>query len=231
MENKIYIDQNLGDIVTEDFRSAEIFKESGLDFCCGGNKTLSQACKEKDIDLQSIVEKLNELDVYSGKPVHNYKDWDLGFLSDYIINTHHKYVIKTLPDLVFYTDKIAKVHGDHHPELIRVADLFAQINTELNQHLRNEEEVLFPAIKSALKKADSENRSVILSEISRMTTEHEFAGSAMDEINRITTGYLLPKDACKTYQVSLELLRQFEDDLHVHVHLENNILYPKALKL
>jgi regulator of cell morphogenesis and NO signaling len=139
--------------------------------------------------------------------------------------------LKTMPDLLFYTQKIANVHGERHPELIEAAALFAQINRELQQHLKKEEEVLFPAIKSVLVNNDRESKELIVSEISRMSSEHEFAGGAMDQINELTHHYKLPDDACSTYQVTFKLLDQFEDDLHVHVHLENNILYPKALKL
>ncbi len=164
-------------------------------------------------------------------PSQNFKEWELGFLSDYIVNTHHQYVLKALPELLFYTQKIASVHGDSHPELVVVAEMFAKINDELSEHLRMEEDVLFPAIKKALNDPSEKLRVLIKSEIDRMEGEHDFAGGSMDEINRITRGYSLPEDACNTYRVTFQLLEHFEDDLHVHVHLENNILYPKALAL
>ncbi len=221
----------IGDIVTEDFRAAELFKEANIDFCCGGKMSLEKACAEKGIDPDKFIEDLNTLSQTPDESGRNYKDWDLGFLCDYIVNTHHKYVQKTLPDLDFYTQKIASVHGDHHPELIEVADLFAELKKELAQHLVKEEEVLFPAIKEALSSSSDESKKTIASEIERMNAEHEFAGGAMDKINQITNGYSLPEDACQTYQVSFKMLSQFEDDLHIHVHLENNILYKKALTL
>ena len=115
--------------------------------------------------------------------------------------------------------------------MIEVASLFTQINGDLLQHLKKEEEVLFPAIKQATASLTAEEGANIISEITRMQAEHEFAGSAMDQINVLTHNYFIPEDACNTYSVSLKLLEQFEDDLHIHVHLENNILYPKALKL
>jgi len=133
--------------------------------------------------------------------------------------------------LVAYTQKIADVHGAHHAELIQIATLFEQINTELLQHLKNEEEVLFPAIKDVLKTNSAASRAIVLSEITRMKCEHEFAGGAMDTINVLSGKYSVPSDGCSTYDVTYKLLEQFEDDLHIHVHLENNILYPKALKL
>lgn len=231
MSNQMNSETTIGEIVTNDFRAASLFKEAGIDFCCGGNKSLNEACKEKGTDVSHLIQQLDTLAKTPVTGAMNFKEWDLGFLSDYIVNTHHKYVLKHLPELVFYTQKIADVHGPHHPELIEVADLFSKINAELLQHMKNEEEVLFPAIKEAEKNASPELKSTIISEITRMQGEHEFAGGAMDKINELTQNYLVPSDACNTYMVSLQLLEQFEDDLHVHVHLENNILYPKALKL
>jgi regulator of cell morphogenesis and NO signaling len=224
-------DLTIGEIVTEDFRAAEIFKKSGIDFCCGGNKSLDNACNEAGANKESLIKELEELDNTPSSQTQNFKDWEPVFLADYIMNTHHKYVLKTLPELVFYTRKIATVHGSHHNELIEVADKFEKINTELLQHLQKEEEVLFPAIKEVIKSNSSAAKKIIVSEIARMSLEHEFAGGAMDQINSITSNYRVPEDACKTYIVCFKLLQQFEDDLHVHVHLENNILYPKALGL
>jgi regulator of cell morphogenesis and NO signaling len=231
MSNQTTIEPTIGEIVANDFRAASIFKEAGIDFCCGGNKSITDACKEKGADKSQLIQQLETLSQTPVSGAMNFKEWDLSFLSDYIVNTHHKFVLKNLPELVFYTQRIANVHGDHHPELIEVASLFSKINDELLQHLKNEEEVLFPAIKEAEKNASALVKATIVSEITRMQGEHEFAGSAMDRINVLTHNYLIPEDACNTYRVSLKMLEQFEDDLHIHVHLENNILYPKALKL
>jgi regulator of cell morphogenesis and NO signaling len=226
-----YTNCQIGEIVADDFRKAEIFKAAGLDFCCGGKKTLNEACGEKNLDADQIEKKLEEMDSTPLKPAQYFNTWSLDFLCDYIVNNHHQYVIKTLPQLVFYTKKIADVHGSNHQELIQIADLFGKINQELTQHLKKEEEVLFPAIKEALKINSPEVKNTIISEIERMNGEHEFAGGAMDQINRLSMGYHLPADACNTYQLAYKLLEQFEYDLHIHVHLENNILYPKALKI
>jgi len=225
--------QNLsvGEIVANDFRTSSLFKNAGIDFCCGGKQSLSEACIEKGIDA---IQLENEILKVSEEPLNefmNFKNWNPVFLADYIVNTHHKFVLKNLSELVFYTQKIANVHGEHHPELIEVASLFEKINEELLQHLKNEEEVLFPAIKEVINTNSETAKKTIISEIARMEGEHEFAGGAMDEINKITKGYLVPADGCSTYRVAFKLLEQFEDDLHTHVHLENNILYPKALNL
>ncbi len=223
-------EQLIGEIVTRDFRAASVFKEVGIDFCCGGKMTLEAACKEKGISDQEITAKLDALESQTIDLAHNYNAWELGFLCDYIQNTHHKYVLKTLPELEFYTQKIASVHGSGHPELIEIAELFSAINKELHQHLKNEEEVLFPAIKEVEKGHSPKANAIIVSEINRMTGEHEFAGGAMDKINVLAQNYKVPEDGCNSYRVAYKLLKEFEDDLHFHVHLENNILYPKALK-
>lgn len=230
------MEQNLknstvGEIVADDFRTSTVFKNAGIDFCCGGKQSLSDACTEKGIDAAELE---NEILKIAKEPLNefmNFKNWEPVFLSEYIVNTHHKFVLKNLPELVFYTQKIADVHGENHSELIEVARLFGKINEELLQHLRNEEEVLFPAIKEVVSSGLFKAKETIVSEITRMLKEHDFAGGAMDEINKITQGYKIPDDACNTYRVAFKLLEQFEDDLHTHVHLENNILFPKALVL
>lgn len=221
----------IGEIVSNDFRTAELFNKAGMDFCCGGNITLEEACKQEGLDPNEFMEKINAIMEQPERPGQNFSQWSLDFLCDYIINTHHKFVREALPDLEVYTEKIASVHGENHRELTEVADLFAQIAKELKQHMEKEEEVLFPAIKSALYNQPEKYRAIISDEITRMAGEHEFAGGAMDKINRITNRYELPEDACNTYSVCFKMLALFEDDLHIHVHLENNILFKKALEL
>jgi len=231
MEKQKYEKELLGNIVTKNFKAADVFMKVGIDFCCGGKKSLDEACKELNIDQKPIIEKLIELENTPINQAHNFNEWSLDLLADYIMNTHHKFVLKTLPELDFYTKKIASVHGENHTELIKVAEIFTELNSELTQHLKNEEEVLFPAIKEAIKSNSSKAKKTILSEITRMDKEHEFAGGAMDKINEITNRYTLPDDACNTYELTFKLLKEFEDDLHIHVHLENNILFPKALNI
>ncbi len=221
----------VGEIVSNDFRTASVFKKAGIDFCCGGNKSLSRACDEKGIDLLIIEKELKSLELIPQDESRNFNEWNPGFLCDYIENTHHKYVLKTLPELIFYSEKIASVHGESHPELKEISALCGIINEELLQHLKNEEEILFPAIRLKLSDAKASTGSLIQSEIFRMKREHEAAGGAMDKINELSGHYRVPEDGCNSYRLTYNLLEKFEDDLHVHVHLENNILYQKALKL
>ncbi len=230
MNQTEWADQTIGEIVANDFRTSSVFKKAGIDFCCGGKQTLEEACSEKGIAQGEIISAFEKLK-YETTVSHNFKDWQPDFLSDYIVNTHHHFVRKNLPELLFYTDKIAAVHGSNHPELIEIARLFSQINNELLQHLKNEEEVLFPEIKKMVSESDENSADIIKSEIDRMLGEHDFAGGAMDKINKLSSCYNVPEDGCNTYQVAFKMLEQFEDDLHVHVHLENNILFPKALQM
>ena len=224
-------EQLLGNIVAMDFRAASVLSKAGLDFCCGGSKTLDAACREKGISTEEIIEKLSDLENQPVIPGQNFNEWQPGFLSDYIVNVHHSYIRRTVPDLLFYTDKIMNVHGDRHPELSEVAVLFAKLSHELLLDLDREEKVLFPAIKEAVRTRSSEALKTIAGEMPGMSSEHEFVGGTMDKINEITGGYNVPADGCNTYAVTYRLLKEFEDDIHIHVHLENNILFPKSLKL
>jgi regulator of cell morphogenesis and NO signaling len=231
MKKNNYKTMKVGDIVSADFRMAEVFKKAGIDFCCSGSQNLEEACMEKKIDMTEIEKEIMQLENSEPDPAYNFAEWNLETLCDHIINTHHKTVMKLLPQLTFYTQKIADVHGAHHPELNEIANLFSQVNSELRQHLIREEDVLFPAIKTLLSADSADAKQIMLSEIIRMKTEHEFAGRIMDVIKDISMNYMVPHDACTTYQLTYKLLEEFEDDLHIHVHLENNIVYPKALCL
>lgn len=229
MKETEFTTKTIGEIVTQDFRTATIFKEAGIDFCCGGKKTLEEACAEKGVDPERLQEKLDQPEKAAGAVTHKFNEWEPGFLCDYIVNVHHSYVRKALPDLVHYTNKIANVHGERHPELLEVADLFFQINNELLQHMKKEESILFPAVKELFATGSEKAKEKINSEMASLQDEHEFAGGAMDKINEITNRYKLPEDACNSYRITFQMLEQFEDDLHTHVHLENNILFPQAL--
>ncbi|MEO6720588.1 MAG: iron-sulfur cluster repair di-iron protein [Ferruginibacter sp.] len=230
-------DETLGQIVAKDVRKAEIFKKYGLDFCCGGKKTVKEACGEKGLDSTKIEQELQTAHKNPTTRPLPYGDWSLDFLADYIVNTHHSYVKKTLPNLRQYAAKVAGVHGSQHPELHRIAQLVEEINTELSSHLVKEEQVLFPYIKELVAAANKSQRphaadfGTIQNPINMMEMEHELVGKSLEEIRAISNNYALPGDACASYNLLYRLLDEFEYDLHTHIHLENNILFPKALKL
>jgi regulator of cell morphogenesis and NO signaling len=230
-------DETLGELAAKDLRKAQVFKKYGLDFCCGGKKTVKEACAEKGLDVTKIEQELQQADkLPSSRPIP-YGDWSLDFLADYIVNTHHSYVLKTLPDLVAYSTKVAKVHGSSHPELIRINQLVREVEAELMGHMVKEEKILFPYIK-VLVAAKTNGQplqpvhfSSVQSPISVMEMEHELVGKNLEEIRKLSNDYFLPEDACASYSLLYRLLDEFEDDLHMHIHLENNILFPKALEV
>lgn len=230
-------EETLGQIAARDLRKAHIFKKLGLDFCCGGKKTLRQACAEKGLDVVKVENELQQADnIPSARPLP-YNDWSLDFLADYIVNTHHFYVQKNLPDLRSYSIKVMKVHGEQHPELIKIQSTIESINNELTSHMAKEENILFPYIKEmvAFKKNEGASHSShfgnIENPINMMEMEHEMVGKSFEEIRLLSNNYELPADACASYSLLYRLLEEFVDDLHLHIHLENNILFPKAIEL
>ena len=227
----------IGELVTKDFRRAEVFKKFGLDFCCGGKKTLNKACSEKGLDVVQIEKELKALENGPKIPAQDFTSWDIGFLTDYIIQTHHKYVHTALPILFEYTQKVAKVHGERNPELVIIANDFLTVLDELNRHMLKEENILFPYIKK-LAVAKNTNTAMetpafgsIENPIRMMEMEHTDVGELMENIKKLSNNFTPPSNACNTYRVSFAKLKEFEDDLHQHIHLENNILFPKAIEL
>jgi len=227
----------VGKIVAEDFRTAAVFEKHGIDFCCGGRTSLADICLEKGLDLAMLQQELTEIKDTPVNRSHNYSAWALPFLADYIVNTHHTYLNENIAQIEAYTNKIAGVHGAHHPEVIRIAEIFSRIATDMAAHLREEEDILFPAIKriDAARKAGNtpnmEDEETIRAALVKLDQEHQEIGDAVHAINHLANGYVIPDDACNTFAVTYHKLQEFEDDLHKHVHLENNILFPKAARL
>ncbi len=236
MKNEL-LSKTLAQIVNADHQAANVFEKYDLDFCCKGKRTLQQACAEKELKEEEVVSDLEKISQgINGSIVINYDTLSLAQLAEYIVMTHHSYVKKEMPVLLGYLQKIASKHGDHHPEMIVVLELFTAVKEEMEQHMQKEELVLFPRIKD-IEKQLTEGKEIIinstylLSPISLMEQEHDHAGSMLAEIKNLTRDYNPPADACTTYRLSLASLKAFEMDLHQHVHLENNILFPKALQM
>jgi regulator of cell morphogenesis and NO signaling len=230
-------DKTIGELVAADYRTARVFEKYGIDFCCGGKVPLSEACREKGVDPAVIS---GEIAAAGSEPLErsqNYAAWGLPFLSDYIINTHHAYLNENTSQISVYANKIAEVHGARHPELIEIARIFARIATDMAAHLREEEEVFFPAIKriDAARKGDTVpeqgDRELIRTCLAKLDREHEEIGDAVHAIRDLSNNYAVPDDVCNTFMLTYRKLKEFEDDLHKHVHLENNILFPKAAQL
>ena len=230
-------DQTLGELAAKDLRKAEVFRRYGLDFCCGGKKTVKEACAEKGMDVTKVEQALQEADSLPNTRPLPYLEWNAGFLADYIVNTHHRYVKQTLPELMPLMEKVNRVHGDRHPELSNMKAVLESVNAEMISHMVKEEQVVFPYIKE-LDRAHllkdlkyAEQLKSINQSIQLMEMEHELVGSNMAIIRELSGDYRLPADACGSYQVLFKMLQEFEEDLHLHVHLENNILFPKATEL
>ncbi|MCB0482378.1 MAG: iron-sulfur cluster repair di-iron protein [Flavobacteriales bacterium] len=227
----------IGELVAADFRKAEVFRKFGLDFCCGGNKSLTQACEEKGVDTAQVEAALAEVDNQAKSTNHDFNNWDLDFLADYIVNTHHRYVTDAMPMLDEFSAKVARVHGDYHPEVILIQEHYNAVANELRAHMPKEEQMLFPYIKEmvAAKKQGLPLKpagfGTIQNPIRMMEMEHVSAGGNMEEVHRLSSSYSPPEDACSSYRVLFAKLEEFEKDLHQHIHLENNILFPKAIAL
>lgn len=227
----------IGEIVAADFRTAAVFENHGIDFCCGGKSALAAICAEKGLDLAAITSELEAVKDAPPERSRNYSSWALPFLADYIVNTHHAYLKENDGQIAANARKIAGVHGAHHPEVIRIADLFDKIAVDMAAHLKEEEEIFFPALKRvdaariAGNTPDTEDLETIRDSLLRFHREHEEIGDAVHTIRALSKGYAIPDDACNTFTVTYRKLKEFEDDLHKHVHLENNILFPKAAEL
>lgn len=229
--------ETIGEMVTKDYRKAQVFKKLGIDFCCGGKKTLEEVCEKKGLDVESVKTELSKAENIDPLMNQNFEKWEPGFLADYIVNTHHNYVRENIPFVTEMAEKVARVHGDSHPELVEVARLFNGIGKDLSLHMMKEEKVLFPFIKK-LGEAAQTNTKIAAAEFGDvsnptqlMEMEHEQAGEDLAAIRGLTNNYTLPADACTSYTILFQKLQEFENDLFNHVHLENNILFPKALAL
>lgn len=226
--------KNIGEIVAEDYRTAKVFDKYGIDYCCGGKIPLSDICRDKGVSPEALLQEIDAVKKTSLDKSLNYSSWTNSFLADYIINTHHTYLKENLDQIAAYTRKIADVHGEKHPEVREIADIFSKIVVDMYAHLREEEEVCFPAIrrvedaKKLGKPPAVEDIAIISRTLERFDAEHNEVGEAAHKIRELSKDYSLPDDACNTFMITYQKLKEFEEDLHKHVHLENNVLFPKV---
>ena len=227
--------KTVASVVAENIKAAHIFKKYGIDFCCGGEITVEKACLKNGVDFLTLENELKEVE--SVASAFNYDSWDLGFLITHIVSFHHTYVEENMPLLLQYAAKVERVHGHHTPEVIEINKLFKDVAKELTLHMKKEELVLFPYINELLK-AKEENVKpslphfgTVSNPISMMYNEHEFAGDIFKAIANLSNNYTPPEEACNTFRALYSKLQEFEQDLHQHIHLENNILFPKAIEL
>lgn len=224
----------IGALVAKDYRMASVFKKNNIDFCCNGNRSVDEACRAENIDSETLIRELEAAGTTADATGVDYNTWPLDLLADYIEKKHHRYVESKIQEITPYLEKIVRVHGDRHPELKEVELLFKESAGELSAHMKKEELVLFPFVRK-LTEAQKQGSTIsapfgtVENPIRMMMHEHEGEGERFRKIAELTNDYTPPEDACNTYRVTFALLKEFEEDLHLHIHLENNILFPKSI--
>jgi len=227
---------SLAQIVNNNHQAASVFEKYHLDFCCKGKRSLEKACAEQQLSVSKVTEDLENIFTKDNHSTVDFEKMNLAQLADYIVQTHHAYVKNEMPQIHAYLQKISSKHGERHPELYKIFQTFNAVKEEMEGHMKKEELILFPRIKELQKLADNENANLQLnitylqSPITVMEQEHDHAGNLLNDIRILSNDYIPPQDACTTYRLSFAALKAFELDLHQHVHLENNILFPKAIE-
>ncbi|HLJ27141.1 MAG TPA: iron-sulfur cluster repair di-iron protein [Candidatus Angelobacter sp.] len=216
------------------------FEKLGIDYCCGGSKSLSDACSHAHLSVDDVLRALEQDSGFRQAPEAGLPDFAVGSLGDlivHILTTHHVYVKQELPRLHQLLHKVVAVHGKNHPELGQIQQTFQGMSAELISHMMKEEHILFPYI-AALEKAANAGKPApnpmfgsVSNPVHMMELEHDSAGAALKAICSLSANYTAPDDACFSYRTLYTALKEFETDLHQHVHLENNILFPRAIKL
>lgn len=219
-------DKKIGEYVVSDYRSAHVFSKYGIDFCCGGQRSLKDVCDKNLVDFQKVLEELLQLEK-DGDPIRIVEDSNIEELIDYILEKHHTYTREKGHLLLEYSNKMLNAHGEKHPEVKIFHKLVTELVNDLLQHLMKEENILFPAILSLdnpsnnLFKGDG-----IMHPISAMEFEHDIAGKILGDLSSLTNNFEPPSYACTTWKICYKTLSAYADDLKTHIHLENNILFP-----
>jgi regulator of cell morphogenesis and NO signaling len=221
--------QKIGDIVVTFPKAADILKEYKIDFCCRGNRPLAEAIEAQGLDEKEVLGKINDLyEKYHTE--QNDKNWgeaSITELVDQIVNKHHAYLWSELPKISELTTLILRVHGPSHPELAKVHKLFHILKMDLESHLTKEEAVQYPAINDYAKSNLESDLNIALGVIEELEQEHDAAGDILKEMREVTGDYKIPSDVCDTFISTYNKLKELENDMFQHIHLENNILFPK----
>lgn len=229
--------KTIGSMVAENYKAASVFRKYGIDFCCQGGRSLEEACREKAINHEVVAHELEAVATDGSSDNIDYRSWPLDLLADFIEKTHHRYVTDKTPEIRAYLYKINKVHGERHPELAEIEQLFLDSSEELLQHMKKEEAILFPYIRQMVE-AERKDQPLAIAPfgsienpINAMMEEHLHEGQRLARIAELSNGYSIPTDGCNTFKVAFAMVEEFEKDLHKHIHLENNILFPKSVDL
>lgn len=227
-------EHKIGEIVSLNYQAAGVFSKYNIDFCCGGGISVAEACKRKNLPAEVLLKELNLAVRQNSAETLDYASWSVSLLISWITEKHHRYVRGATDVILAWSAKVADRHGQTLPENIRIHELFKGLVPELLAHLASEEDRVFPLLLEleARQKAGTpiadELRNALKAELTQTENEHDHAGAVMKEINALTLGYNPPEMACTTWRVLWHKLSEFEQDLHKHVHLENNILFRKA---
>lgn len=231
--NKFNSTQKIGEIVNAFPKAADIFKEHKIDFCCGGNRPLKAAIEEQNINETELIDKINAAyeNYQSSTKDKNWVEAETSEIIEQILNKHHAYLWSELPVIGRLSTTILRVHGAHHPELSKVHKLFNTLKMELEDHLTKEETIQYPAIKEYEKTKSKEDLKKSVDIINELETEHTGAGDILKELRVVTHDYSIPEDVCETFELTYKKLQELESDIFQHIHLENNILFPRLRDL
>ena len=231
--------QTVRELAVEHPAATRVFEALGIDYCCGGQKSLAEACSVAKLSVDQVLETLEQAEA-DRQPKEQATDWQAAPLAgvvEHIINTHHKFTREELARLEPLLDKVCKVHGQNHPEMLEIRRVFAGLNQELTLHMMKEERILFPYIvqlEQAIQHHQAPPMSpfgTVQNPIHMMMTEHDSAGEALRQMRSLSSDYAPPADACVSYRTLYNALADLEQDLHQHIHLENNILFPRAIRM
>jgi len=235
---RIVTTKTVGEIAVEMPSATREFEKLGIDYCCGGSRTLGEACAEAKISVDEALARLEES--ATSVQTEASQDWQTPLLADliaHITTTHHVFVREESPRIEALAAKVVGVHGKNHPELLQVKEIFSALAAELSVHLMKEEQILFPYVLHMEENALAGEPvppalfGTVVNPIRMMMQEHDGAGDSLRALRTITNDYKLPEDACISYRTLYQALQGYEADLHQHIHLENNILFPRAVAM
>lgn len=216
----------VADVVTDYPKSADIFRNAGIDFCCGGQESIASAVNHKpNIDLNSLLNKLNHIDNTEGNSTINPKFLNVESLIQYIQSAYHETLKEEFKNLTPYMTKLAKVHGPSHPYLLKLQDLYREFRDSMLDHIRKEDEEDFPKLIQYSQGQDVQNIKIILEDL---INDHEDTGQLLNVMNQLTSDYQTPEEACRTWKLVYQRLQNIERQTHQHVHLENHVLFKKV---
>lgn len=215
--------RTVGELAAQRPASVKVFHRHGIDFCCGGGISLEQACEKRGLDAEKVRREIADEESRSAGDPETWQSQPLDELIDHIVASYHRPLDEELPRLEALARKVARVHGERHPELQPLLEAYLEVARDLGPHMMKEEQVLFPAIRNG-------GRGFIPQPIEVMQMEHEAVGDLLAQIRELTGGFVVPEDACGSFRALFNGLQDLERSLHEHIHLENNILFPRALR-